>query len=52
MFYNFLVHVKIADYSVTELTFTSVMDLMVVMETDIFTPLLKQTVAAKEVSKG
>lgn len=50
LFYHFLMNVKIADYTVTDLTFTSVTDLLVVMETEILKPLLNQIIAEKEVS--
>jgi hypothetical protein len=50
LFHHFLLNVKVADYTVTELTLKSVQDLLVVMETEILAPLLKETLENKDVS--
>lgn len=42
-------NVKIADYTVTDLTLTSVIDVLVVIETDILKPLLDQCMKGKGV---
>lgn len=42
-------NVKIADYTVTDLTLTSVIDVLVVIETDILKPSLDQCLKEKGV---
>ncbi|XP_045209505.2 unhealthy ribosome biogenesis protein 2 homolog isoform X2 [Mercenaria mercenaria] len=51
LFHHFLLNVKVADYTVTDLTLKSVQELLVVMETEMLSPLLKETIDSKDVNK-
>ena len=49
LFYQYLLNVKVADYSTTDITVKAVQDLMVVMEIEILSPLLQLCKKDKEV---
>ena len=49
LFHQYLLNVKVADYSTTDITVKAVQDLMVIVETEILSPLLQLCKKDKEV---
>ncbi|KAL4229471.1 rRNA primary transcript metabolism protein [Mactra antiquata] len=47
LFHHYIYNVKVADYSVTEITLQTVWELITLMETDIFVPLLNKYMEEK-----
>ena len=49
LMHHFMMNIRVYDYSVTEITSQNVREIMVALETDILSPLLKSQLECKEV---